>query len=94
MKLTIGQRIQAAGFAYGRALVDPDVSLIAQDDAWCRLLQRAAEVDALLARIRAAVAAERAAGAGIPHPYGDCGECDELHDEARAALDALLGGEE
>ena len=51
---------------------------------------RAADVDALLARIRAAVEAEREATAGIPHPYGDCGGCDELHDEARAPLDALL----
>ena len=50
----------------------------------------AADVDALLARIRAAVVAEREATAGIPHPYGDCDGCDELHDEARAALDDLL----
>ena len=53
---------------------------------------RAADVDALLASIRAAVVAEREAGAGIQHPYGDCGECDEWHDEARAPLDALLIG--
>ena len=51
---------------------------------------RAAEVNDLLARIRAAVAAEREAPRGVEScDDPDCG-CWDSYNEARAALDALL----
>ena len=54
---------------------------------------RAADVDALLARIRAAVAVERVTDPAVNHrcdcPFGWCdGRCPTL--TSRAALDALL----